>query len=330
MIYDSLGYQSHISFILKSFINDDIDLLAMYGIDYILASPYNIVVVIVALIVMIVGSVTDFQKREVADWVNYGLFFAAIGLRLLYSAVTLNPMVLVDGFMGFLFFTLLGMLMFYSGQWGGGDTKMIIGLGTLFGLSLFPFNIYNVSNSLIIAFIVNSIFLGSFYGFAWSAVLTFNNMEKFLVQWKRASSQLLIFKIMVLLFAFFLVILSMFMINFRLMLIPLAVISILMLYTYIYTQTIEKTCMVKMLPPSKVTEGDWINKEVKVKGKYICGPKDLGISKKQIALLKKLRVKKIPVKIGIPFVPSFLLGFIAVMLVGNIITLMLNYILPFA
>ena len=81
--------------------------------------------------------------------------------------------------------------------------------------------------------------------------------------------------------------------------------------------------MYKLVEPSRLTEGDWIAKNVLYKGKVITGPKDLGIAKKQIALLKKLyrenKVKKILVKEGIPFVPSFFLGWITTLVIGNIL-----------
>ncbi|GIU69536.1 MAG: hypothetical protein KatS3mg002_0772 [Candidatus Woesearchaeota archaeon] len=48
--------------------------------------------------------------------------------------------------------------------------------------------------------------------------------------------------------------------------------------------------------------------------KYITGPKDLGISKEQIELLKKSKIKKVLVKEGIPFIPAFLIAFILTMI----------------
>ena len=74
--------------------------------------------------------------------------------------------------------------------------------------------------------------------------------------------------------------------------------------------------MIKNVSPSKITEGDWIAEEIKVKGKLIAGPKDLGISLEQIARLKSLGVKKVLVKYGIPFVPSFLIAFIIAVIAG--------------
>ena len=85
--------------------------------------------------------------------------------------------------------------------------------------------------------------------------------------------------------------------------------------------------MLKHVRPTELTEGDWIAKEIKVDGKYVTGPKDLGIEKKQIkkliALYKKRKVNKILIKEGIPFVPSFFIAFIVTLAYGNLIFVIL-------
>ncbi|MFH1212052.1 MAG: hypothetical protein V1659_03945, partial [Candidatus Woesearchaeota archaeon] len=61
--------------------------------------------------------------------------------------------------------------------------------------------------------------------------------------------------------------------------------------------------------------------DVFVGKKRICGPKDLGISRQQIAMLLKYKkakkISEIRIKEGLPFVPSFLAGFIITIFSGN-------------
>ena len=89
----------------------------------------------------------------------------------------------------------------------------------------------------------------------------------------------------------------------------------------IFVKAIEKSCMHKLVEPQRITEGDWIVKDVYVGKQYICGPKDLGISKNQIRKLiqfyKQKKIKKILIKEGIPFVPSFLIAFVVTLVFGN-------------
>jgi len=68
--------------------------------------------------------------------------------------------------------------------------------------------------------------------------------------------------------------------------------------------------MIKVLKVNDLTEGDWVVEDVFHSKKKICGPNDLGLTLKQIELLKKYKVKKVIVKQGIPFVPSFFVAFI--------------------
>ena len=97
----------------------------------------------------------------------------------------------------------------------------------------------------------------------------------------------------------------------------LAIIFFLAVYAWIFMKSIEKISLLKQRSVKDLVEGDWIVKNIFVKGKRIAGPKDLGISKKQIELLKKYKIKKVLVKEGVPFVPSFLLGYIATLALGN-------------
>tara|TARA_Y100000310_G_C20640196_1_gene793480 strand:- start:1586 stop:1843 length:258 start_codon:yes stop_codon:yes gene_type:complete len=81
--------------------------------------------------------------------------------------------------------------------------------------------------------------------------------------------------------------------------------------------------MLKYVKPTEVTEGDWIAKDVIINNKRLTGPKDLGIERKQlnklIAYYKKGKIKKVLIKVGIPFVPSFLVAYVLTLLYGNLL-----------
>ena len=68
----------------------------------------------------------------------------------------------------------------------------------------------------------------------------------------------------------------------------------------------------------------WI-KDIIIDGKRISGPKDLGIERKQlrklIDLYKKGKIKKVLIKVGIPFVPSFLVAYLLTLFFGNLLML---------
>jgi len=77
---------------------------------------------------------------------------------------------------------------------------------------------------------------------------------------------------------------------------------------------VEEACMIKEIPGKKVTIGDWLYEEIKV-GKKRIKPNWEGLDEKEVKLLS--RVKKVKIKYGIPFVPSFLFAFILLILLKD-------------
>ena len=268
----------------------------------------------IGFFLLLVGTITDFWYREVPDWLSFGSIFAGLGLRLIWSVQAQVWSHFIQGLIGFGILFIFGMLMFRLGQWGGGDSKVLMALGAILGLS-FEFD------NLLVAFFINAAFAGAAYGLLWSIVLALRNWKKFsrhlrrllaLKEFKKAQRKSLFV-------AFGLIVVS-FIVQDPAIKIGLGVTALMVVvlaYMYAFIKAVEFACMYKKVTPDELTVGDWIAKNMVVKGKYICGPKDLGIEKKQINLLKKLKIKKILIRTGIPFVPSFFIAYILMLLIGN-------------
>ncbi len=278
------------------------------------------ILLIIALIALVIGTYTDIKTREVPDWLNYSLIFIGLGGRLIFSLAESNFSYIIEGLLGFVIFLILAYIMYYTGQWGGGDSKMLMGLGALIGLQL-------KIDSLLVSFFINALFIGAIYGLLYSLRLAFSNKKKFFKEWKKLFSKKIVVRVRrVFLIIVLLLIILLFLTKdyiLKILLLVLALTIILGFYIYVFVKAVENSCMFKYVKPIELTEGDWIAKDVKVNGKRICGPKDLGIEKKQIRKLvnfyKKGKVKKILIKVGIPFVPSFLIAFLISITFGNII-----------
>ena len=89
----------------------------------------------------------------------------------------------------------------------------------------------------------------------------------------------------------------------------------------IFIKAVEKSAMIHHISPDKLTEGEWIAKDVVVEGKTIASTQDLGVSEQQIEQLRELqqlgKLKTVAIKIGMPFVPAFFLSFILTVLIGH-------------
>ena len=65
---------------------------------------------------------------------------------------------------------------------------------------------------------------------------------------------------------------------------------------------------------NELVEGDWLAEDIIYNGKVIIGKEKPYIDKEDIELLKKLKIKKVKIREGIPFVPAFLISYIIYLL----------------
>jgi Flp pilus assembly protein protease CpaA len=273
---------------------------------------------IIAFIAIAIASYTDIRTREVPDLLNYGVIVVAAAARIIYSIWNGDYSIALDGLLGGMAGFAAGSLMYYSGQWGGGDTKLLCGLGILIGLPL------ELQMTFLPLFMINILFAGAAYALVWAVVSAIIHWADFASEFAKINSGLLKIKVALLIFLAAIVA-AVFLVEDRyikLMLFALAVILVFTMYVYVFIKAVERSAMLKIYPISKLTEGDWIAKDVFVGKKYITGPKDLGITKEKISVLKKYGIKSVLVKEGIPFVPSFLIAFLLTYFVGNWITLL--------
>jgi preflagellin peptidase FlaK len=144
-----------------------------------------LLLVLIALIWVIIASVTDFRKREVPDWISYSLIIIGVVLNLIHAVAENNFLVLITPLIWFVVFFIIANIMYYSGQWGGGDAKLLMGLGIVF--SRYPesllkiFNPYFGSMPFPLIFLLNIVIFGSFYGIIWTIIIAIRNKKKSLI-----------------------------------------------------------------------------------------------------------------------------------------------------
>ena len=287
----------------------------------------EIIISSIIILALIIASITDIRTREVPDWLNFSLVPLGLGIRLIYSLTINDYSLIIAGLLGFGVFFILGLIMFYTGQWGGGDSKMLMGLGALIGIPFEPISYYKFMNMPLVSFFINTIIIGSFYGLGWSFFKIIKNKKKFKKELKKLSKSIVKLRkfMLILFFVFVILIVVIPDILTKLFLVSLVVIIYSSFYMIIFVKAVEKACMLKYVKPTEVTEGDWIAKDIVIDGKRISGPKDLGIEKKDLKKLinfyKKGKIRKVLIKVGIPFVPSFLVAYILLLYLGNLLML---------
>lgn len=275
---------------------------------------------IVSLAILIIGTYTDLKIREVPDWANYGGI--AIGLlgRAVWSIAAWDKEFIISGLIGFTVFFVVGWAMYLGRQWGGGDSKLFMAIGALLGIKL-------SSEDFVINFFSNAVIVGAVYGLLWTLTIVVRNWKTVKKEWKN-STQIPVWKRkIVIAFCGVLLVISFLvdkMIGIFLLLLALTI--FVGFYLLFFVKTIEQTFLVQKVSAMKVTEGDWIAKDIIVKGKLLCGTKTTGITKEQLEELQKFydegKVKQVWIRTGIPFVPAVLAAFLLTFVLKPVVVVM--------
>ena len=275
--------------------------------------------VIIGGIALFLASLTDLKTREVPDLLNYAMVCLGLGIAAIYSILFASWQPILQSVVGLGIGFIIGESMFYAGQWGGGDTKALEGIGALVGAS-----VWNTQNFYFITFLVNIIIVGAFYGIAWSIALAIKHRKVFLAKLEETATAkpILAYRRFMMGFAVLGVACSFLApIEIRLWIIGAVAFLYLLFYLWLAIRIIERNILTRPVAPETLTEGDWIATDIYVRGKYIAGPKDLGVSNEQIRLLitlkKQKKIKTVVMKSGIPLVPSWLLAYLLTFIVGN-------------
>ncbi len=277
---------------------------------------FELFALIIVGTILLIASFTDLRTTEVPDWLTHGGIVIGVILHLVSAWWQSSWTPLIDGGIGLGVFVAFGCLMYYTGQWGGGDSKIMMAIGALLGLQ---FSFEHIT----VAFFFNVLIAGAVYGLVWTIGLAIFRRKQFLPAYVAlAKTKQFRYGRMAAYGALALFAIVSFTTQdmiLRFLLLLIGVMVPFLLHVSLFIKAVEK-CMVRNAKPSELMEGDWIVKDVVVAGKRITGPKDLGVTLAQMKELKRLsKTHKITliVKDGIPFVPSFLIAFVMTLWIGS-------------
>jgi prepilin signal peptidase PulO-like enzyme (type II secretory pathway) len=283
----------------------------------------DIILISAVFLVVLVATISDIKTKEIPNWLNFSLILVSFAIFSIksFSEISFNPILKSINY--FLIFLIIGNVMYYTKQWGGGDSKLLMAMGA--ALPIYPpflLNFFNpkITNSLPITFLINMVIVGALYGLICTIFLIIKNRKKVSKQFKKLISkhqrfnQFLIYSAII---GSLIFILSQ---NIILKTISLTLLisPVILSYMFILTKATEQSTMYKKIKTSKLQEGDWINHKIIINKKIIYSPKGLGVTKKQINIIKKYK-NEVMIKDGIAFAPTFLISLILSLIYGNII-----------
>src|SRR3989344_5425440 len=101
------------------------------------------ILIILTIITLLIASYTDIKTREIPDWLNYALLFSALGIRTIFS-INHGYQILLSGILGLAVCFLIANLFYFTKQWGGGDSKLLMSIGAIIGIS-YPLTIQSLN-----------------------------------------------------------------------------------------------------------------------------------------------------------------------------------------
>jgi len=237
----------------------------------------------------------DFKKREVPNWLNFSLIGFALAYRAFYALHVKDSGFFLFGLMGFGVFFVLAYGFYYARAFAGGDAKLLMGFGIIL-----PYNSFSEFVYISFVFIFFLFSLGSIYSLIYSVSIVTKRKEKFFSEFKKQFVKFYLLFVIIFVFFVGISLFSNFLYGF-LFLVSFSFIGLLSLYL----KSLDK-CLIVKTKPSKLSEGDWLEYDVRAGGRKI-GKSVHGLSRADIKWLTKFG-KEVYVKEGIPFTPAFLLS----------------------
>jgi Flp pilus assembly protein protease CpaA len=270
--------------------------------------PENIFLICAAVFWMLIASIQDFKRREVENWWNFGMIIFVLAFRAFLSVERWNGMYFIWGLVGLAAGFLLSMGLYYLRLFAAGDAKLLMALMCILPMTLD----WRINLALFAILFVFILLVGAIYGAVYSIVLVLMNCKsfagEFVESFQKNIKVILILELGCLMALIGLLLLEIYLIA------SLIVLIMLVPFLIIYSKSIEESCMNELVDAKDLTIGDWLAKPVKLESGKTIKPNWEGLSEEELSIIRKTcKNRQILVKQGIPFVPVFLLAFLALL-----------------
>lgn len=266
-----------------------------------------------AFIGSIIASIYDLKTTEVPDEIPLIMILIGVSFYSFQTIFTNNIVFLKTSLIAGISLLAFGILMYYSGQWGGADALILSALGFL--LPFTPKNFKKTVFPFPLTYLLNSFFVGAVYLISYALIVSFRNkkiVKKFLVEIKGGMRNILFFSTITFFVLSGLSIFissSYFNISIKTFLYPLIVTLLTILFFIIiqFAKCVEKVGFRKRIPVSKLKVGDILLSFKQLRG----------IKREEIREIKKSGKKYVWIKFGIPYAPTFPLTLIFTLYFGD-------------
>lgn len=263
-----------------------------------------------------VGGYLDLKTTEFPDWLPYSMIIAALLVRGVFSFLLNDWSLLVNSLIIGCIYLGIGLLLYFTKQWGDGDAWLLGAMGFLFPDSMsfspptmFPFPV---------AMFFNFLFIALFYLIIYSVFLGMKDKgirEAFRKELKGDRRSILLFTLLFFLMSWGSAANFLFNMSAPLeslyTIIYLPFLLFLILVFIRYARVIEKHSFKKKIPSGKLKEGDVLLSE-----------KWKGITAEEVEVLKKSK-KFVWIKEGVRFAPVFIITMMVTLFFGDLMLILI-------
>ena len=286
-------------------------------------------IILIILLVWLIGATySDIKTKEVPDWLSFSLIIIALISYAILSLIRNDFGILLTSLKGFGVFFILGNFLYYTKQWGGGDAKILMGIGA--ALPEYPSQLLNYFNPnldtpFLVTIFINIIIIGAIYSILMGTRLILKNRTEFSKEFskkiKRKKIKGIGNSIWLLSIAFLIIYITSDSYSIKAISILLVIMPLVFFYMWLSISIVEKITMYKKIKVSQLREGDRITKKIKINNKLIYTPNINGVTNKEIKKIRKYenKIKKLTIKDGIPFLPAILIAIIFSIIFGNLL-----------
>lgn len=280
---------------------------------------FPLIPLVVAFLGSIYAAIWDLRTTEIPDEIPHAMIIFALLYYGIQSVIESNPWVFLNSFIAGGAIFVLGFIMYYAGQWGGGDAKILAAI-------IFLLPISNTFLPFPITFLLNVFVVGAGYMILYSLVLAIMNKKIFSAFFVDVRKNKAVFALgSISLFATFSIInysiltLLAYPINylsiFQNAIIP--VVAAIALYSiWRFAKAVEDVGFKRKIPISKLKVGDVL----------IDSRVWEGITEKQWKIIKKSGKRFVWIKEGVRFAPAFPLALAFTLIYGDFLFLLLRVV----
>jgi len=270
---------------------------------------FELLLIAIGLIGSFAAGFYDLKTSNIPDKLCILMIISGLMIHLLYGFSTGDFNTLTNSLIFGGIFLAFGLLMYFTGQWGGGDGELLVAIGIL----LPQVSIIKTYFPFALSFFINSFFIGAAYSILYSLILSYRSPKISENFFKSLKQPLLLIPLSIFLM---LSIVSFFYFKYISFIFFLVFIMILF---WKFAKTIEQG-FYKKIPVSKLKVDDMLGEDIprlKIYKRLI-----KGLTKDEIKKIKKIK-KYVIVREGIRYGLVFPLALIFTLLFGDIFFLLL-------